>query len=508
MKLQRAHLAGSAAVTFCCVMLLWTGSSFAQSANGRAMDQNKGAVIDHWTKQRRDAARPRDLLIGPTGQGYLRRADGSFEPYGRQITAEAPGNGPTPLAGPRNSAGSNDTTPPSISNLDPAAGAMIGASYTFSATVTDDSGIRSVSFIIRYPDGVTTQSFSPSAGANNTWSITLQGFFDGSWSWQVQARDTAKRGGNTATTAPAYFSVDTGGTGGGSTGTGSDTVTDAQWIGGGGTVDTAAGRLYFEMPSNAKRKGRWTGYVCSGTAVSDGISGRSTILTAAHCVYDDANKAFARNVLFIPDQAATSGSGTDLNCDNDPLGCWVPSFGVVDANWATRTFPDNVAWDYGYYAVSDSGAHAGATSGSEDSLEAAAGALVISFLDPAHDLGVPGSTSADFTDALGYSYSDDPKLMYCAENMTTQGADDWWLASCGLSGGSSGGPWMQPVDSGDGPIISINSWGYTDSPGMAGPKLSGSQGAQCVLGEVTSVALDAFQSSPDGDAGETVSCSP
>ena len=57
------------------------------------------------------------------------------------------------------------------------------------------------------------------------------------------------------------------------------------------------------------------------------------ILTAAHCVYDDVNKAFARNVLFIPDQAGTTGAGTDQDCSNDPVGCWEPSHGVVDVDW-------------------------------------------------------------------------------------------------------------------------------------------------------------------------------
>jgi V8-like Glu-specific endopeptidase len=55
----------------------------------------------------------------------------------------------------------------------------------------------------------------------------------------------------------------------------------------------------------------------SGTVATDGIAGRSVILTAAHCVYDHANKAFARHVLFIPDQTDTTDAGTDLNCGND-----------------------------------------------------------------------------------------------------------------------------------------------------------------------------------------------
>ena len=39
--------------------------------------------------------------------------------------------------------------------------------------------------------------------------------------------------------------------------------------------------------------------------------------------------------------------------------------------------------------------------------------------------------------------------MYCAEALGTEGSyNDLWLGSCGLSGGSSGGPWVQPVSGG------------------------------------------------------------
>jgi len=195
------------------------------------------------------------------------------------------------------------------------------------------------------------------------------------------------------------------------------------------------------------------------------------------------------------------GSGTDLNCNNDPLGCWVPSFGVVDANWTTREFPDNIAWDYAFYVVADSGAHAG--SETQSSLELAAGSLPVSFGAVEVNDGTAGASSPDFTHALGYSYSDDPNFMYCAEDMTTEGAVNWWLPSCGLSGGSSGGPWLQPVSGGSGPVISVNSWGYTTSPGMAGPKLSGTS-ASCIY---NAAALNAFPSNTsDGDAGYAESC--
>lgn len=474
-----------AAAALVVIAALPLQSALAQPGTGKS---RAAEVIEYWTPARRAQASPRDLVIDPRGLGYLRRANGALEPYGHQVAAAA--GTPVPMAPP----GGNDTTPPQISNMNPANGAAIGTSYTFSASVTDDSGVKSVQFVITYPDGATTQSFSPANTGGSTWSISLSGLTAGTWSWQVVAKDTAKRGGNTATSLSASFIVGSGGGGG------DGTVTNAEWPNE-GDIQLAAGRIYFEMPSNARRK-RWDGYVCSGTVVSDGVSGRSVILTAAHCVYDDANRAFARNVLFIPNQADTSGSGTDTNCSNDPIGCWVPSFGVVDDNWTQAVFPDNIPWDYAFYVVADSGSHQGGLSNSSDTLDAAVPQFDIQFATPAVDDGAAGSGSPDFTHALGYSYSEDPNFMYCAEDMTTEGADNWWLASCGLSGGSSGGPWVQPLSNGTGPVISINSWGYTGSPGMAGPKLSGS--ASCVHSTASSAAFPAQPA--DGDAGYAADC--
>ncbi len=482
-----------------------TVSIFATAA--QAQNDNSArrqAVIDYWTAERRAAAMPRDLRVDERGLGYLRRPDGILTPYGHRIAADERA---VPAPNARPGTGGDDTEAPQISNLDPADGSTIGTSYTLSATVTDNVGLRSVSFVVVYPDGVTTQSFSPTNTSGDTWSIPLSGFTDGLWRWRVEAKDTAKRGGNTAVSPEASFTVSagggTGGGGGGGGGTGDDTVTNAPWTGG-GDIQMAAGRLFYEMPSNSRLK-RWVGYVCSGTVVSDGSADRSVILTASHCVYDDANKAFARNVLFIPNQAGTTGSGTDGNCGNDPIGCWVASYGVVDVNWTTATFPDNIPWDYAFYVVdNDPSSHSPGLTGSPDTLDAAVQALTIDFNAPNVDDGTAGATTPDFTHALGYSYSDDPNFMYCAEDMTTEGSDNWWLPSCGLSGGSSGGPWIQPLGNGTGPVISVNSWGYTTSPGMAGPKLSGTS-AHCVFDAAANTT--AFPTNaPDGAAGYAIIC--
>lgn len=433
-------------------------------------------VQRYWTPERRAAAVPRDFVIDSRGLTYIRQLDGTWRPHGHSTPALA-GMG-TPMAKP---SGSTDTTPPSVSNQSPADGATVGSSQTFSATVTDASGVKSVSFRITRSDGV-SQTFAGSVNGT-TWSATINGFTDGSWTWSVIATDNSGRGGNTTTTSPLSFTVVTGG--GGSGGGGGDIIVNQRWTGG-GQVLTAAGRIYFEMPAN-KRLTRWSAYVCSGTVATDGTSGRSIIITAAHCVYDDVNKAFARNVMFIPNQDGTTGAGSDRDCTNDPLGCWVPSFGVVDTNWSSRSWPNNIPWDYAYYVVDDS-------VGAYGTLDTQAGSLAVSFAEP--------SVGA-FTHALGYSYSDDPYFMYCAENLNVVDANNWWLGSCGLSGGASGGPWIQPLNTttGVGPIISVNSWGYSGSPGMAGPKLWGTS-ASIIFGCAKTLAL----TTTNGKAVSTSSC--
>jgi len=106
--------------------------------------------------------------------------------------------------------------------------------------------------------------------------------------------------------------------------------------------------------------------------------------------------------------------------------------------------------------------------------------------------------------------------MYCAEDMTTEGTANWWLPSCELSGGSSGGAWMQKgpgsdqygSDIGDtGWIMSVNSWGYTTSSGMAGPKLGRSwSSAECVFLNGAKVLDLALESEAQGRQGAAVTC--
>ena len=139
MKHRKVHLTDYWVTAFSFSLFVLASNSVAQQAepgNNRSMDPAKARVVEHWTNDRRASAIPRDLVIDSRGLGYLRRSDGSLQPYGHQIVAEIAANSPSPNAKP--SGGGSDTIPPSISNMNPGQGAVIGASQTFSATVEDE----------------------------------------------------------------------------------------------------------------------------------------------------------------------------------------------------------------------------------------------------------------------------------------------------------------------------------------------------------------------------------
>lgn len=478
--------------------LLLSAISLPLLAASSQAEVHRKAVITHWTPDRIGKAIPRELRIDRFGHGFIRDNQGNWVPYGQ---SKIPMAKPVP--------GDQDIIEPVISAMDPAPGQVIGSQYQFTALITDASGIKTVQFEVSKNGGL-VQSFQATAAGNDIWKVSLSGFTDGNWQWQVVAKDTASKGGNTANSGWVNFVVESGQTGGSDGEVPDDVITSSVWNLG-GAVQSAAGRIYFEMPGNAKRKGPWTGYVCSGTVIKEITTDRSTVITAAHCVYDDANKAFARNVLFIPDQAGTTGNGTDTVCTNDPLGCWVADFGVVEQQWAQNRFPNNIPWDFAYYIFNNNGAHQGPENVNA-AMDLAVSPLPVSFVLPFADDEQAGLDTPDYTHALGYSYSEDPNFMYCAEGMKQLDDANWWLGWCDLSGGSSGGPWVQPMDepnletntgTGSGPIISVNSWGYTGESGMAGPKLVGTE-AECLLNVSQSEAF--INDAPNGDAGIVWSC--
>lgn len=113
-----------------------------------------------------------------------------------------------------------------------------------------------------------------------------------------------------------------------------------------GSIQSATGRILFKFSSDQI-------YKCSGTVIQDDTIGRSIVLTAAHCAYNDLSKEFASLAVFIPDQDRTMGKRSDFNCYNDVYGCWILSFAVVERGWTDSVFPENIPYDYAFYVVHD-----------------------------------------------------------------------------------------------------------------------------------------------------------
>src|SRR5215212_5819693 len=136
-------------------LVVVAGLAVAPAAVAAPRDVDRTAdVVDHWTPERLAAAQPRDLVIDERGLGYERQADGRLTPHGHGRAASIPEPTVVPSAErsqpqPTTRAKPiSDTTLPSINSTNPAAGATIGTTHTFIANVTDDSGIRSVSFTL------------------------------------------------------------------------------------------------------------------------------------------------------------------------------------------------------------------------------------------------------------------------------------------------------------------------------------------------------------------------
>ncbi|MEX0826136.1 MAG: hypothetical protein WD184_05240 [Acidimicrobiia bacterium] len=251
--------------------------------------------------------------------------------------------------------------------------------------------------------------------------------------------------------------------GGGPGGGGGDgtTVTGASWNGGGTVADTT-GKVLFALGTSY--------YVCSASLVVDGRSGESLVLTAGHCVYDNATGGvgFATNWMFIPNyDASPAALTTDGSfCSGTLYGCWTAEALVVHSGFATAGGFNEQAIVHDFaFAVLGDGGHNGST------LAESLGTQDIVFTDVAsgtkvYAFGYPHASPYDGTD-----------LVYCAGGVgfDTQLSNQTYKLGCDMTGGASGGPWFKDfVESdGEGILISVNSYKYrNDKKSMYGPKFN------------------------------------
>ena len=119
----------------------------------------------------------------------------------------------------------------------------------------------------------------------------------------------------------------------------------------GGAVTGTTGKVLFQMGGSY--------WVCSASTVYDTVADRSIVLTAGHCVYDEANGAFATNWMFIPDYDAAPAPLTSSGsfCSAARYGCWTAESLAVHTGYATAGgFNDQaVLYDWGFAVVKNGG---------------------------------------------------------------------------------------------------------------------------------------------------------
>lgn len=236
-------------------------------------------------------------------------------------------------------------------------------------------------------------------------------------------------------------------------------VTGASWTGGGKML-TATGRALFTMQG--------VDYICSGSIVTDGSAGRSVVSTAGHCVVEN-DGTFASNWIFIPE----FDSAPSYDCTKAKWGCW-----VADALYADTLFAS--AGSFNTQAVTHDWAFAVVASGGKDGSQLddpVRGSFAIQYSS-----SLLGQTLGAFGYPAAGKYRGND-LVYCKGPLGTDAntGNATWSMACDMTGGSSGGPWVQGDASNwaDAKLSSVNSYGYSGVKSMFGPKFT--SGTQAVF---------------------------
>jgi V8-like Glu-specific endopeptidase len=215
------------------------------------------------------------------------------------------------------------------------------------------------------------------------------------------------------------------------------------------------GKVFFTKPGGSN-------FVCSGTVIL--APNDATVVTAGHCVAD--NGLFATNLAFVPGYR----NGTA------PFGVWAASALATTSQWLLS---ESFKYDVGAAVM--------ARNSKGQELEDVVGGRGILFGEP-----VSGSVRA-----YGYpaqSPFDGLKLWACDatlgvidSNPTLGPGPEPMAITCDMNGGSSGGGWVKTDTSGDGFVISVNSYKYSGQPTtMYGPQFGGV--VETLYGSVESVA--------------------
>ncbi|MFJ2817982.1 trypsin-like serine peptidase [Streptomyces sp. NPDC087294] len=227
-----------------------------------------------------------------------------------------------------------------------------------------------------------------------------------------------------------------------------------------------AGKVFFDSPEGTM--------VCSATVVTDPAHpGKSNLVwTAGHCVHAGKKGGWYRNVAFVPSYNDAGRSAAQLeNATKEqiaPYGVWWGDGAKTSQQWIEQGGQSGGAgapYDFAVIHVTPE------KGGSGKSLEETVGsALPVNFDAPA----VP--KVADIT-ATGYPAAkpfDGQKLYQCQDKpgrLSMAAADPtMYRIGCTMTGGSSGGGWVERGTDGKPTLVSNTSIGPVTSGWLAGPR--------------------------------------
>jgi len=207
----------------------------------------------------------------------------------------------------------------------------------------------------------------------------------------------------------------------------------------------ATGKVFFSVGS--------TNYVCSGSLVKEADSLRAIVLTAGHCVWDNATSKYVTNFVFVPNYAFNR---SNVDCTK-LVNCWGASALFASSGFTSQTKFTTTATlnDWGFAVLKGT------------SLPDANGY--------SYNLDTTTSNVGSTTYAFGYPQAspyDGTMLYYTVGKVGTDpnnGNKTYKLVS-DLTGGASGGPWIFGYGSGSLQRAgSLNSYRYNGGDSMYGP---------------------------------------
>jgi V8-like Glu-specific endopeptidase len=219
----------------------------------------------------------------------------------------------------------------------------------------------------------------------------------------------------------------------------------------------AVGKLFFTEPGVGD-------FQCSASIIK-----KRVIVTAAHCLFDPTAKAFFDNWVFIPayDGGLSNLAGAETG-PQDPFGSWDWQFVIVSATWNNTggALPNN--GDFGLIVLQDQSFSGGAPVNVKSKVGASFTAVTNNLVDThVTILGYPCNFNS--CNIMQRNDSSDHRSGSTAagNNAFEYGSD--------MTGGSSGGPWVQnfgdPLSAAPSGsrnlkrngVVGVTSYGYTDT---------------------------------------------